>query len=158
MMHLGDTQKISLRLNETRPCGDKCFGAAVLGSTPSSKGIVMGLKICAAGFCAVVIAVTTLAVPSAEAQTRSKTQKYVYVTRADGTVVRRPARTRVTVTQRSFLDAGTEVQPGERKFTDYAFPPGYSAFDILVNNTAGFHRSPLLDRWDLPARNSPYGW
>ena len=50
------------------------------------------------------------------------------------------------------------MQPGERKFTDYAFPPGYSAFDILVNNTAGFHRSPLLERWDLPARNSPYGW
>jgi len=118
----------------------------------------MGLKVCAAGLCAAVIAVSTLAVSSAEAQTRNTQQKYVYVTRADGTVVRRPARTRVTVTQRSFLDAGTEVQPGERKYSDYAFPAGYSAFDILVNNTAGFHRSPLLGRWDLPARNSPYGW
>jgi hypothetical protein len=35
-------------------------------------------------------------------------------------------RTRVYVTRRSWLDAGTEVIPGERKFTDYAFPPGYS--------------------------------
>ena len=34
-------------------------------------------------------------------------------------------RTRVYVTRRSWLDAGTEVLPGERKFTDYAFPPGY---------------------------------
>ena len=40
----------------------------------------------------------------------------------------------------------------------YAFPTGYSAFDILVNNTAGFHRSPLLERFDLPSRNNPYGW
>jgi hypothetical protein len=117
----------------------------------------MGMKVYAAGLCAVVIGVATLAVPVAEAQTR-KPPQYVYVTRPDGVVVKRPARTRVTVERRSFLDAGTEVQPGERKFTDYAFPPGYSAFDILVNNTAGFHRSPLLERWDLPARNSPYGW
>jgi hypothetical protein len=34
--------------------------------------------------------------------------------------------TRVYVTTRSWLDAGTEVLPGERKFSDYAFPPGYS--------------------------------
>lgn len=35
-------------------------------------------------------------------------------------------RTRVYVTTRSWLDAGTEVLPGDRKFTDYAFPPGVS--------------------------------
>src|SRR5262245_52938855 len=32
-------------------------------------------------------------------------------------------RTRVYVTTRSWLDAGTEVLPGDRKFTDYAYPP-----------------------------------
>jgi hypothetical protein len=39
-------------------------------------------------------------------------------------------RTRIYVTKRSWLDAGTEVLPGERKFTDYAFPPeiGYPSF------------------------------
>ena len=31
-------------------------------------------------------------------------------------------RTRVYVTTRSWLDAGTEVLPGDRKFMDYAFP------------------------------------
>ena len=30
------------------------------------------------------------------------------------------ARTRITVRPRSYLDGGTEVFPGERKFTDYA--------------------------------------
>ncbi len=35
-------------------------------------------------------------------------------------------RTRVYVTKRSWLDAGTEVLPGERHFSDYAFPPGVS--------------------------------
>ena len=55
-------------------------------------------------------------------------------------------RTRVYVTRRSWLDAGTEVQPGERKFTDYAFPPGYSygrTIDRIYQN-----RQPLGDRWD----------
>ena len=38
--------------------------------------------------------------------------------------------TRVFVTKRSWLDAGTEVLPGDRKFADYAFPPemGYPSF------------------------------
>ncbi len=53
-------------------------------------------------------------------------------------------RARVTVAPRSFLDAGTEVRPGERKFTDYAFPPGYSAIRDPVTNTGGLHRSPML--------------
>ena len=36
-------------------------------------------------------------------------------------------RTRLTVHKRSYLDAGTEVLPGERKFNDYALPRGYLA-------------------------------
>src|SRR5215831_10550275 len=34
-------------------------------------------------------------------------------------------RARVVVLPRSYLDAGTEVLPGERKFLDYAYPPTY---------------------------------
>ena len=55
-------------------------------------------------------------------------------------------RTRVYVTRRSWLDAGTEVLPGERKFTDYAYPPGYSygqQIDRLYTS-----RRPLGDQWD----------
>jgi len=117
----------------------------------------MGLKFYAAALCAATVAVTAVAVSPADAQTRKKQTEYVTVVQRDGTVVRR-ARTRVVVAPRSFLDAGTEVRRGERKYSDYAFPAGYSAPDILVNNTAGFHRSPLLGRWDLPANNNPYGW
>jgi hypothetical protein len=34
--------------------------------------------------------------------------------------------TRIYVSKRSWLDGGTEVLPGDRKFTDYAFPPARS--------------------------------
>lgn len=34
-------------------------------------------------------------------------------------------RTRITVRPRSYLDGGTEVIPGDRKFVDYAMPPTY---------------------------------
>ena len=67
------------------------------------------------------------------------------------------ARTRVTVRPRSFLDGGTEVFPGERKFTDYAFPPGYSPMSV-IENTAGYHRSPLPGPFDLPGPNNPWPW
>ena len=76
----------------------------------------MNIKVYAAGLCAVMIAGTALAVPAAQAQTK---KQYVYTTTRGA-----PAkpRARVTVAPRSFLDAGTEVRPGDRKFTDYAFP------------------------------------
>lgn len=55
-------------------------------------------------------------------------------------------RTRVFVTRRSWLDAGTEVRPGERKFTDYAFPPGYSYGQQIDRQYTS--RRPLGDQWD----------
>jgi len=39
-------------------------------------------------------------------------------------VVYQQGHTRIYVTKRSWLDGGTEVLPGDRKFTDYAYPPG----------------------------------
>jgi hypothetical protein len=94
----------------------------------------MTIKAYAAGFCVAVIAATALAVPEVQAQTQVQTKRYTAtrVAKAD-----RP-RARVTVAPRSFLDAGTEVKPGERKFTDYAFPPGNAGFGISsVTNTGG---------------------
>jgi hypothetical protein len=61
----------------------------------------------------------------------------------------RPA-SRITVRRRSFLDAGTEVLPGERKYTDYVFPPGYSAIGNVLGPGRDFTRSPLPDPFDLP--------
>ena len=59
-------------------------------------------------------------------------------------------RTRVYVTTRSWLDAGTEVLPGDRKFTDYAFPSpyGYPTF-ARENNNRPIDRQPLNPPSDL---------
>lgn len=61
-----------------------------------------------------------------------------------------PPRSRIVVRRRSYLDAGTEVLPGERKFTDYVFPPGYSAVGNHLGPSWGYDRRPLNDPFDLP--------
>ena len=54
---------------------------------------------------------------------------------------------RIYVTKRSWLDAGTEVLPGDRKFTDYAFPPGYSFGQENINRP--LDRQPLNPPSDM---------
>jgi hypothetical protein len=56
-------------------------------------------------------------------------------------------RTRVFVTTRSWLDAGVEVLPGDRKFNDYAFPQSRSF--ALENNNRPLDRQPLYPSYDL---------
>jgi hypothetical protein len=55
--------------------------------------------------------------------------------------------TRIYVSKRSWLDGGTEVLPGDRKFTDYAYPPG-SSF-ATQNNNRPLDRQPLNPASDL---------
>jgi len=55
--------------------------------------------------------------------------------------------TRIYITKRSWLDAGTEVLPGDRKFTDYAFPPGYSF--ARENRNRPLDRQPLNPASDM---------
>ena len=94
----------------------------------------MNIKAYAAGFCAAVIAATALAVSPIEAQTSQTAKKYTTTRSAKAD---RP-RSRVTVAPRSFLDPGTEVRPGERKFTDYAYPVGNAGLGInAVTNVGG---------------------
>jgi hypothetical protein len=59
-------------------------------------------------------------------------------------------RTRVYVTTRSWLDAGVEVLPGDRKFQDYAFPPdiGYPSF-ARENRNRPIDRQPLNPPSDM---------
>ena len=59
-------------------------------------------------------------------------------------------RTRIYVTKRSWLDLGTEVQPGERKYTDYATPPNYTQSTIDQLTARPWARQPSIDPWDLP--------
>jgi hypothetical protein len=58
--------------------------------------------------------------------------------------------TRIYVTKRSWLDAGVEVLPGDRKFTDYAYPPaiGYPSFG-RENKNRPIDRQPLNPPSDL---------
>ena len=58
--------------------------------------------------------------------------------------------TRVYITKRSWLDAGVEVLPGDRKFTDYAFPPeyGYPSF-ARENLNRPIDRSPMNPPSDM---------
>jgi hypothetical protein len=70
------------------------------------------------------------------------------------TTKRKPAR--VVVTKRSYLDAGTEVKPGERHFTDYVFPPNYSPYSV-VDPTRSY-RYPLPDSFWLPGSGGPFGY
>jgi hypothetical protein len=116
----------------------------------------MLFKAYAAALGAALIAVTAVAVSPVEAQTQIQTQtqaKKKYSTAS----ANRP-RARVTVAPRSFLDAGTEVRPGDRKFTDYAFPPsGNGGIGInAVTNTGGkvgWDREPFMQPFQLPGYN-----
>jgi len=62
-------------------------------------------------------------------------------------VVYQQGRTRLYVSKRSWLDGGTEVLPGDRKFTDYAYPPGASF--ATTNNNRPLERQPLNPPSDL---------
>src|SRR5262245_5999198 len=118
----------------------------------------MGLKACAAALTA-VIAVTAFAAPPAAAQTQSKAKRYYVDQQGRVVAVNRP-RARITVAPRSFPDAGTEVLPGERKFTDYAYPPAYFPMGTVTNTggKVGWHPSPLPGPFDLPGPRNPFGW
>src|SRR3954452_22637281 len=68
------------------------------------------------------------------------------------------ARTRITVRPRSYLDGGTEVVPGERKFMDYAQAPTYSWLAPTSSwDPLGVHRYPLPMPFELPSY-SPYSY
>lgn len=91
------------------------------------------MKICAAGKLPVLLAAAGLvaaSVATADAAPRKRiygtTDQVVYGAGGPNASYQSGPRTRVFITKRSWLDAGTEVLPGERHFTDYAYAPGYS--------------------------------
>jgi len=101
-----------------------------------------------AGVLACLAAAALLGAP-AEAAPRKRVVHVVHVREAS------PPRARIRVRPRSFLDAGTEVLPGERKFTDYALPPNYSPTQV-IDHTVFSLPTPLPGPFDLPGRHNPY--
>ena len=67
------------------------------------------------------------------------------------------ARTRIIIQRRSYLDGGTEVLPGDRKFTDYAIPPNHSATGV-IDRTTFANRSAFPGPFDLPSKFNPIQW
>jgi hypothetical protein len=121
----------------------------------TEREVNMGLKIWAAGASAVVIAMMAFAASPADAQQTKKKS----VTNQSRVVVASRARNRIRVAPRSFLDGGTEVLPGERKFTDYAFPAGRLGEPLSQIQGTAFNRETALPGpFYLPGRRNPYPW
>ena len=83
-------------------------------------------------------------------QQYDKDGRLYYGARGPNVVYQQGPHTRVYVTTRSWLDAGVEVLPGDRKFTDYAFPPenGYPSF-ARENNNRPIDRGPMNPPSDM---------
>ena len=110
-------------------------------------------------FPVLLAAVAVLAIgvlPATAQQTQMKYDKNgrVYYGPGGPNRVVQQGNTRVYITTRSWLDAGTEVQPGERKFLDYAFPPTHTTMGVVTNTggRVGWHNSPLPGPF-FPSRN-----
>ena len=107
-----------------------------------------------------VIAVSFAAPASADNRTKPRydDRGRHYYGPSGPNAVYQQGRTRIYVSKRSWLDGGTEVNPGDRKFSDYAFPPaiGYPTF-ARENNNRPIDRQPLSTPADVGGypRNFP---
>jgi hypothetical protein len=116
---------------------------------------MMTWKISAANKLAVLlaaIAVATIGFNTTPAGAQSKRQfddrgRPYYGPSGPNVSYQQGPHTRIYVTRRSWLDAGTEVLPGDRKFSDYAFPPSRSFG--MENNNRPLDRQPLNPPSDL---------
>jgi hypothetical protein len=104
-------------------------------------------------FAAAALVVVGFSVTPASAQTKPQYDKNGRITYGPGGPNRsyqQGPHTRIYITTRSWLDAGTEVLPGDRKFQDYAFPPavGYPSF-ARENRNRPIDRQPLNPPSDL---------
>jgi hypothetical protein len=115
----------------------------------------MTLKFPAALLATIAVAAVGFGIVSASAQTPEKRQfdkqgRPYYGSTGPNVSYMQGPHTRVYITKRSWLDAGVEVLPGDRKFTDYALPPeiGYPTF-ARENKNAPIDREPLNPPSDM---------
>jgi hypothetical protein len=109
----------------------------------------MRMKVPALGLAlALTVPAFIAAVPAKAEQLKyDKQGRVTYGQGGPNVVVQQGPHTRLYISKRSWLDAGTEVLPGERKYTDYAYPPGPS-FGVQ-NNNRPTERQPLDPASDL---------
>jgi hypothetical protein len=117
----------------------------------------LALLLAAAAVTVVGLGLTPASAQSAPASKQKRQQQQYdkdgrpyYGARGPNQVYQQGPHTRVYVTTRSWLDAGVEVLPGDRKFQDYAFPPdvGYPSF-ARENNNRPIDRSPMNPPSDM---------
>ncbi|HWZ40224.1 MAG TPA: hypothetical protein VNY08_18180 [Bradyrhizobium sp.] len=98
---------------------------------------------------AAVVAAGLATAASAEALRYDNRGRPIYGSGGPNAVYQQ-GHTRIYVSKRSWLDGGTEVLPGDRKFQDYAFPPavGFPSF-ARENNNRPIDRQPLNPASDL---------
>jgi len=116
----------------------------------------MTQKFPAASKLVVLLAAAAFVAASATAASAQSKPRYdkdgriTYGPQGPNRVYQQGPNTRVYVTTRSWLDAGTEVLPGDRKFQDYAFPPalGYPSF-ARENLNRPIDRGPLNPPSDM---------
>jgi hypothetical protein len=107
---------------------------------------------------AVLAAVALAAVAAAPAEAakkkaRSQAAQSAQPVRGEAGVVVRRSRTRITVTRRSYLDAGTEVYPGSMHYRDYVFSPNYHRPSDIADPTRSF--TSLPEPFWLPSYHAP---
>ena len=122
----------------------------------------MMLKFSAAKAIALLLTITAAGLLATQADAQVK-RKYddrgrPYYGPNGPNVVYQQGPTRIYVTKRSWLDAGTEVLPGERKFLDYAYRPdgGYPSFS-RENRNRPIDRQPLNPPSDFGFGDSSAG-
>jgi hypothetical protein len=112
------------------------------------REVVMRFAAVALSAVALVVALASAAEAQKRRPYRDQTERITIIDE-NGRV-----RTRVTVRPRSYLDGGTEVVPGERKFTDYLYPPTYMNGSAYANwDPTGIHYYPLPNNNYLPGFN-----
>jgi hypothetical protein len=116
----------------------------------------LALLLAAAAVTVVGLGLTPASAQSAPTPQQKRLQQYdkdgrpYYGARGPNVVYQQGPHTRVYITTRSWLDAGTEVLPGDRKFTDYAFPSPFGYPDFArENNNRPIDRQPLNPPSDL---------
>jgi hypothetical protein len=114
------------------------FGAATRFALLLAAGAVAGL-------------VAGVSAASAEqAKRRVQDTRYTTDTGSPNVSYQQGPHTRIYVSRRSWLDGGTEVLPGDRKFQDYAFPSpfGYPTF-ARENGNRPIDRQPMSTPTDV---------
>ena len=116
--------------------------------TPAFRAVTKAATMFAAG---AVVAIGLVSAANAQSgpQYDSRGRPY-YGSGGPNAVYQQGPHTRLYVTKRSWLDGGTEVLPGDRKFEDYAFPPaiGFPTF-ARENNNRPIDRQPLSTPSDV---------